>query len=187
MLKDGEWSTVSIVRLDACLVLIVPGDQVFHQVKSRPEYSDVETDIVLVDIMTRRMVWEPHAFDTIVATNLHADILSDLAAALSGSLGIAPSSNLDPTKQNPSMFEPIHGSSPELAGKNIANPLGALWSCAEMIKWLGDEKAGNLMIRCIENVTEWGVRTRDLNGSNTTTDVTQAVCAEIERMSRLEL
>lgn len=137
---------------------------------------------MLVDAMTVRMVLQPQSLDTIVATNLHADILSDLAAALSGSIGIAPSSNLDPTKQNPSMFEPIHGSAPDIAGKQIANPIGAIWSAAEMVKWLGDESSAELMMRSVENVTEWGVRTRDLGGTASTSDVTRAVCREIERL-----
>jgi isocitrate/isopropylmalate dehydrogenase len=160
----------------------VLGDTIFAQIKQ--DYPDVETESVLVDSMTARMISEPHNFDTIVATNLHADILSDLAAALSGSLGIAPSSNLDPTRQNPSMFEPIHGSAPDIAGKGIANPIGALWSAAEMVKWLGEPEAGEFLLSCVENVTQWGVRTRDLGGSNTCMDVTNAVVQELERLSR---
>src|ERR1700750_720772 len=116
------------------------------------EYPDVETDTILVDSMTARMISEPHAFDTIVATNLHADILSDLAAALSGSLGMAPSSNLDPTRQNPSMFEPIHGSAPDIAGQGIANPIGALWSAAEMLRWLEEETSADALMASIEAV-----------------------------------
>lgn len=114
-------------------------DKIFAEITK--EYPDVETDKMLVDAMTVRMVLQPQSLDTIVATNLHADILSDLAAALSGSIGIAPSSNLDPTRENPSMFEPIHGSAPDIAGKGIANPIGAFWSAAEMVRWLGFEEA----------------------------------------------
>lgn len=113
-------------------------DKIFLEITK--EYPDVETDKMLVDAMTVRMVLQPQSLDTIVATNLHADILSDLAAALSGSIGIAPSSNLDPTRENPSMFEPIHGSAPDIAGKGIANPIGAFWSAAEMVRWLGFEE-----------------------------------------------
>src|ERR1700722_14588533 len=121
--------------------------------------------------MTVRMVLQPQTLDTIVATNLHADILSDLAAALSGSIGIGASSNLDPTKQNPSMFEPIHGSAPDITGKQFANPIGAIWSAAEMVRWLGEDASADLMMRSVENVTEWGVRTRDIGGTNSTGDV----------------
>ena len=158
-------------------------DKIFAEVAK--EYPDVEHDKMLVDAMTVRMVLHPQTMDTIVATNLHADILSDLAAALSGSIGIAPSSNLDPTRSCPSMFEPIHGSAPDIAGKGIANPVGASWSAAEMVRWIGagelDHVADGLMT-AIENVTEAGIRTKDLAGSSNTKEVTDAVCAEIEKV-----
>jgi isocitrate/isopropylmalate dehydrogenase len=156
------------------------GDQIFNEIKN--EYPEVEAEQVLVDAMTVRMVLQPQSLDTIVATNLHADILSDLAAALSGSIGIGASSNLDPTKQNPSMFEPIHGSAPDITGKQVANPIGAIWSAAEMVRWLGEEGSADLMMRSVENVTEWGVRTRDIGGTSSTVDVTRAVCREMERL-----
>nr|OQO17771.1 hypothetical protein B0A51_14845 [Rachicladosporium sp. CCFEE 5018] len=159
-------------------------DKVFYEVAE--EYKGVvEFDKMLVDAMTVRMVEKPESMDTIVATNLHADILSDLAAALAGSIGIAPSSNLDPTRKNPSMFEPIHGSAPDIAGKGIANPVGAFWSAAEMVRWLGngklDETAERLM-QAIANVTVTGVKTRDLGGEKSTAEVTDAVCQEIVKL-----
>ena len=158
-------------------------DKVFFEVAK--EYPDVEHDKMLVDAMTVRMVNNPQSMDTILATNLHADILTDLAAALSGSIGIAPSSNLDPTRGCPSMFEPIHGSAPDIAGKGIANPIGAFWSAAEMVRWLGagelDQVADKLML-CLENVISSGVKTRDLQGTSNTAEVTAAVCAEIEKV-----
>lgn len=118
--------------------------------------------------------------------SVHADILSDLAAALAGSIGIAPSSNLDPTRNYPSMFEPIHGSAPDIAGKGIANPVGAFWSAAEMVRWLGkgelDDTADQLM-DAIENVTgSPKTRTKDMGGSAGTKEVTEAVCREVERI-----
>jgi tartrate dehydrogenase len=155
-------------------------DKVFYEVAK--EYEDIEIDKMLVDAMTVRMVLHPSSLDTIVATNLHADILSDLAAALSGSIGIAPSSNLDPTRENPSMFEPIHGSAPDIAGKGIANPVGAFWSAAEMVRWVGEEKAADGLMKAVENVTARGVKTRDLGGSEDTKGVTEAVCREIESL-----
>jgi tartrate dehydrogenase len=155
-------------------------DKVFYEVAK--EYEDVEIDKMLVDAMTVRMVLQPQTMDTIVATNLHADILSDLAAALSGSIGIAPSSNLDPTRANPSMFEPIHGSAPDIAGKGIANPVGAFWSAAEMVRWVGEEKAADGLMKAVENVTARGVKTRDLGGDENTKGVTEAVCREIESL-----
>jgi isocitrate/isopropylmalate dehydrogenase len=144
------------------------------------EFLDVEWDKMLVDAMTTRMVLNPASIDTIVATNLHADILSDLAAALAGSIGIAPTSNLDPTRQNPSMFEPIHGSAFDITGKGIANPVATFWTAAEMLRWLGQPDAADLLMEAVENVTEAGVKTTDLGGSNGTKEVTQAVNREVE-------
>lgn len=155
-------------------------DNIFYAIAK--EYPDVEIDKMLVDAMTVRMVLKPETMDTIVATNLHADILSDLAAALSGSIGIAPSSNLDPTRKNPSMFEPIHGSAPDIAGQGIANPVGAFWSAVEMVRWLGEEEAARGFMKAVENVTAAGVKTKDLGGDKNTKDVTDAVCAEIEKV-----
>ena len=155
-------------------------DRIFFEVKK--EYPDVETDKMLVDAMTVRMVLNPKSLDTVVATNLHADILTDLAAALSGSIGIAPSSNLDPTRKNPSMFEPIHGSAPDIAGKGVANPVGAFWSAAEMVRWLGLEKEADQLMDSIENVAESGVKTKDLGGQADTKTVTDAVCKELEKV-----
>ncbi|KAF2154409.1 tartrate dehydrogenase [Myriangium duriaei CBS 260.36] len=158
-------------------------DKVFYEVAK--EYPDVEHDKMLVDAMTVRMVNNPQSMDTILATNLHADILTDLAAALSGSIGIAPSSNLDPTRGCPSMFEPIHGSAPDIAGKGVANPVGAFWSAAEMVRWLGKgqlDSVADKFIDAIENVISSGVKTRDLRGSSNTKEVTEAVCAELEKV-----
>lgn len=145
------------------------------------DFPDVTMDKMLVDAMTCRMVLQPESLDTIVATNLHADILSDLAAALAGSIGIAPTSNLDPTRKNPSMFEPIHGSAFDITGKGVANPVGTFWTAAEMIRWLGEEEAADRLMECIETVCGQGVVTRDLGGKATTKEVTEAVCKEIEK------
>lgn len=144
------------------------------------DFPDVECDKMLVDAMTTRMVLQPSSLDTIVATNLHADILSDLAASLAGSIGIAPTSNLDPSRENPSMFEPIHGSAFDITGKGIANPVATFWTAAEMVRWLGHEEAGMGLMTCVENVCEAGIKTKDLGGSAGTKEVTEAVCREIE-------
>ncbi|KAJ4368113.1 hypothetical protein N0V83_006468 [Neocucurbitaria cava] len=157
-------------------------DRIFHEI--RKEYPDVDADTMLVDAMTVRMVLQPTSLDTIVATNLHGDILSDLAAALSGSIGTAPSSNLDPTRKNPSMFEPIHGSAPNIAGKGIANPVGAFWSAVEMVAWIGEKDASVRLMKAIENVTGRGVKTADIGGSASTNEVTEAVCAELEQLCK---
>ncbi|CAD0084577.1 unnamed protein product [Aureobasidium vineae] len=139
------------------------------------DFPDVKVDKMLVDAMTCRMVLQPQSLDTI-----HADILSDLAAALAGSIGIAPTSNLDPTRQNPSMFEPIHGSAFDITGKGIANPVGTFWTAAEMLRWLGEEAAADKLLDCVENVCGNGILTRDLGGKATTKEVTDAVCEEIK-------
>ncbi|KAI1259943.1 hypothetical protein F5Y18DRAFT_420433 [Xylariaceae sp. FL1019] len=143
------------------------------------DFPDVTQDKMLVDAMTCRMVLKPDSLDTIVATNLHADILSDLAAALAGSIGIAPTSNLDPTRQNPSMFEPIHGSAFDIAGKGVANPVGTFWSSAEMLEWLGENEASQKLLESVERVCQKGIVTSDLGGSARTADVTKAVIEDI--------
>ncbi|KKK14955.1 hypothetical protein P175DRAFT_0477464 [Aspergillus ochraceoroseus IBT 24754] len=144
------------------------------------DFPEVTVDKMLVDAMTARMVLKPETIDTIVASNLHADILSDLAAALAGSIGIAPTSNLDPTRQNPSMFEPIHGSAFDITGKGIANPVATFWTAAEMLTWLGEEPAAEKLMQCVERVCEAGFLTADLGGKATTVEVTAAVVEEIK-------
>jgi tartrate dehydrogenase/decarboxylase/D-malate dehydrogenase len=140
------------------------------------DYPDVSVDRELVDAMTVRMVTKPGSIDVVVATNLHADILSDLAAALAGSLGIAPTANLDPTRKNPSMFEPIHGSAFDITGKGVANPIGAFWSAALMLEHLGERANAKRLLEAIETVTAAGVRSPDLGGTARTDEVTDAVC-----------
>lgn len=149
-------------------------DEIAAQVA--PEFPDVACDKMLVDAMTTRMVGQPSSLDTIVATNLHADILSDLAAALAGSLGIAPTANIDPERRFPSMFEPIHGSAFDIVGKGIANPVGAFWTASLMLEHLGEREAGRRLMQAVEMVTDSGLRTPDLGGKAGTVEVTRAVC-----------
>ena len=140
------------------------------------EFPDVTWDKMLVDAMTMRMVMKPQSIDTIVATNLHADILSDLAAALAGSLGIAPTGNVNPERTYPSMFEPIHGSAFDITGKGIANPIGTFWSAVMMLEHLGEGAAATRLMGAIERVTaDKRFHTPDLGGTARTTDVTAAV------------
>ena len=130
--------------------------------------------------MLFRSVNRPATLDTLVATNLHADILSDLAAALAGSLGIAPTGNIDPERRYPSMFEPIHGSAFDIMGKGLANPVGTFWSCVMLLEHLGEKDAANGLMAAIEKVTaNPALHTGDLGGKATTDQVTQAVCAEL--------
>ena len=134
--------------------------------------------------MTARMVNKPASIDTVVATNLHADVLSDLAAALAGSLGIAPTGNIDPERRYPSMFEPIHGSAFDIMGKGLANPVGTFWSCVMLLEHLGEMSAGRLLMNVIEQVTaNPALHTGDLGGKASTAEVTQAVCELIRKAS----
>src|SRR3546814_369123 len=134
----------------------------------------------LVDAATARMVNRPASMDTIVATNLHADILSDLAAALAGSLGIAPTGNIDPERRYPSMFEPIHGSAFDIMGKGLANPVGTFWSVVMLLEHLGETAAAQRVMQALEYVTSRPeLHTRDLGGNATTAAVTKAMCSRI--------
>ena len=154
-------------------------DEIAEQVAH--DYPDVEWDRMLVDAMTVRMTLQPASLDTIVATNLHADILSDLAAALAGSIGIAPTANLKPERTFPSMFEPIHGSAYDIAGKGIANPVATFWTAVLMLEHLGRPYAASRLMQAIERVTaDPSLHTPDLGGKATTRDVTDAVLAAIE-------
>lgn len=143
------------------------------------EFPDVTWDKMLVDAMTVRMVKNPQSLDTIVATNLQADILSDLAGALAGSLGVAPTANIDPERRNPSMFEPIHGSAFDITGKGIANPVATFWTAAQMLDHLGEPAAAARLMRAVEKVCADGILTPDVGGTATTRDVTDAVCEAI--------
>ena len=148
------------------------------------EFPDVKWDKELVDAATARMVNRPASLDTIVATNLHADILSDLAAALAGSLGIAPTGNIDPERRYPSMFEPIHGSAFDIMGKGIANPVGTFWSCVMLLEHLGETAAAAALMTAIETVTaNPALHTRDLGGTATMAQVTESVCTSIAAAS----
>jgi tartrate dehydrogenase/decarboxylase / D-malate dehydrogenase len=144
-------------------------------------FPDVAVDKELVDAMTTRMVLKPQTLDVVVATNLHADILSDLAAALAGSLGIAPTANLNPTRKAPSMFEPIHGSAFDITGKGVANPIASFWTASMMLEHLGEPDAAAILMAAVERVTaDPSLHTPDLGGKATTRMVTKAVCDAIE-------
>lgn len=157
---------------------MVMWDEIALQVSQ--DFPDVKWDKEIVDAATARMVNRPATLDTIVATNLHADILSDLAAALAGSLGIAPTGNIDPERRYPSMFEPIHGSAFDIMGKGLANPVGTFWSCVMLLEHLGELGAAKKLMTAIERVTaDTSLHTGDLGGKATTAQVTAAVCARI--------
>jgi len=152
---------------------MVMWDEIFYEVAR--DFPGVKTDRILVDAATTRMVLKPEAIDVMVASNLHADILSDLAAALSGSLGIAPTANLNPERRFPSMFEPIHGSAFDITGKGVANPIATFWTASMMLEHLGEERAAARLMKAVEAVCAKKVFTPDLGGSARTRDVTAAV------------
>jgi tartrate dehydrogenase/decarboxylase/D-malate dehydrogenase len=143
-------------------------------------YPQVTLQKYHVDAMAARMVNHPESFDVIVASNLFGDILTDLGAALTGSLGLAPGANINPERRYPSMFEPIHGSAPDIAGRGIANPVGAIWAGAMMLEHLGEREAAAAVLRAIESVMAGArVRTPDLGGQATTRELAEAIRAAL--------
>ena len=164
----------SATKSNACQYSFTLWDEVFAEVAA--EYPDVTTDAQLIDALAARCVTHPESLDVIVASNLFGDILSDLTGALAGSLGLAASTNINPTREYPSMFEPVHGSAPDIAGKGIANPLAAIWSGALMMEFLGHKDAAEAIVAAIEATTADGtVLTPDLGGTATTKEAGDAV------------
>ena len=153
-------------------------DEVVAEVAA--DFADVEWDAEHIDALCAKVVLDPGRFDVIVGSNLFGDILSDLAAAVAGSIGIAPSANLDPTRQHPSMFEPVHGSAPDIAGQGLANPVGAMWSAAMLLDHLGHPGAGADVLGAVEqSLRDPATRTPDLGGTATTAEVTTALVAQL--------
>ena len=148
-------------------------DEVVSEIAA--EYPDVELTRYHVDALAALLVLNPERFDVVLGSNLFGDILSDLTAALAGSIGIAPCGNIDPSRRFPSMFEPIHGSAPDIVGRGVANPIGQIWSSVLMLEHLGEELAAKRLERAIESVLASGVRTPDLGGSHGTSQVTDAI------------
>lgn len=144
-------------------------------------YPDVRWDKYHIDILCAHFVQHPDRFDVVVASNLFGDILSDLGPACTGTIGIAPSANLNPERKFPSLFEPVHGSAPDIYGKGIANPIGQIWSGAMMLDFLGYPQAAQEVVKAIETVLENGPRTPDMKGSASTRDVGQAIMDVISR------
>jgi len=143
------------------------------------EYPDVRADQYHIDILTAHFVRNPHWFDVVVASNLFGDILSDLGPACTGTIAIAPSANLNPEREFPSMFEPVHGSAPDIYGQNIANPIGQIWSGAMMLDHLGHPEAGTAVVQAIETVLRAGPHTRDIGGTATTQEIGRAIAAAV--------
>lgn len=157
-------------------------DRVFEEVGSR--YLNVSRRTLLVDAAALLMVLRPETFDVVVASNLFGDILTDLGAALQGGLGFAASANIDPTRKNPSMFEPVHGSAPDIAGTGKANPIASIWTASLLLDWLGEEKWGMLIRQAIQRVLlSKVVRTPDLGGSQTTQQLGEAIRLTLKAMA----
>jgi tartrate dehydrogenase/decarboxylase/D-malate dehydrogenase len=143
-------------------------------------YPQVQVDKQHIDILSARFVLQPQRFDVVVATNLFGDILSDLGPACTGTIGIAPSANLNPERTYPSLFEPVHGSAPDIAGQNLANPIGMIWSAAMMLDFLGERPAHDAIVAAIEQVLRDGPRTRDLGGDANTQMVGRAIAERLQ-------
>jgi tartrate dehydrogenase/decarboxylase / D-malate dehydrogenase len=167
----------SVTKSNAQQFGMVLWDEVFARVAG--DYPDVQTESVLVDAMSAKFILHPEDLSVVVASNLNADILSDLGSALAGSLGVAASANLNPEGRFPSMFEPVHGSAPDIAGQGISNPIGAIASAALMLEHFGLDVEARRVEAAIETATGSGVLTRDIGGSATTDEMTDAVIAAL--------
>jgi tartrate dehydrogenase/decarboxylase/D-malate dehydrogenase len=170
---------ISVTKSNASRFTYVLWDEVVAELGGR-EFPEVTVERIHVDAMAARMVMRPDTIDVVVASNLFADILTDLGAAIQGSLGLGASANLNPKREHPSLFEPIHGSAPDIAGKAIANPIGAIWSAALLLEHLGDTAASTRIIAAIETVTAQGeFLTRELGGNASTKEVGDAIAREV--------
>ena len=152
-------------------------DEVFREVGE--EYPDVRASLMHADALAARLVLDPGSFDVVVGSNLLGDILSEVTAAVSGAIGIAPSANLNPERDHPSLFEPIHGSAPDIAGEGVANPAGAIWAGALLLEHVGQAEAGQRVLSALEETLAAGTKTRDLGGSATTEEVADAVLGRL--------
>ncbi|BCJ87714.1 tartrate dehydrogenase [Effusibacillus dendaii] len=157
-------------------------DEVFRQVQQ--DYPDIQTASTHIDALAAFFVMKPHIFDVIVASNLFGDILTDLGGAIMGSIGIAPAANLNIERKFPSMFEPVHGSAPDIAGRGIANPAGQIWTGKMMLDFLGYQELGNLLLDALEDTLEAGIKTGDIGGRANTGEVTNAVIENLKKRAK---
>lgn len=174
----------SATKSNACQYSMVFWDEVFEELKA--QYPDVSTEKWHVDALAARFVTCPEALDVVVASNLFGDILSDLGGAIQGSLGLVPSGNLNPEKKYPSLFEPVHGSAPDIMGKGIANPIATIWAGSLMLDFLGENEAARIVLQAIENTApRKEILTPDLGGKGTTSQLGHAICSAIEAIQPL--
>ncbi len=178
--QHGRKGVLSATKSNSLQYSMVFWDEVFQQVAA--EYGDITHGQQLIDSLAARMVAKPESLDVIVASNLFGDILTDLGAAVAGSMGLAPSANLNPERRYPSLFQAIHGSAPDIAGKGIANPIASIWSAQLLLDFLGEREAASLLMQAIEGVLAAGqVRTPDLGGTATTRQMGEAIRAHLRR------
>jgi tartrate dehydrogenase/decarboxylase/D-malate dehydrogenase len=179
--RKREKKLTSATKSNACQYSMVFWDEVFEELKA--SYPDVRTEKYHVDALAARFITRPETIDVVVASNLFGDILSDLGGALQGSLGLVPSGNLNPEKKYPSLFEPVHGSAPDIMGQGIANPIATLWAGSLMLDFLGETEGAGLIMRGIEEIVQKGTcLTPDLGGKATTAQVGEAICRQIEQL-----
>jgi tartrate dehydrogenase/decarboxylase/D-malate dehydrogenase len=175
--KRPKKHVTSATKSNGIFISMPYWDERFAEMSAR--YSDVKADKYHIDILTAHFVRNPDWFDVVVASNLFGDILSDLGPACTGTIGIAPSANLNPERRFPSLFEPVHGSAPDIYGKGIANPIGQIWAGLMMLEHLGHPEAAAAVMRAIETVLAEGPRTADMGGSANTEDVGKAIASII--------
>jgi tartrate dehydrogenase/decarboxylase/D-malate dehydrogenase len=180
--RGKKRKVTSITKSNAQGYGMVFWDEVFRAVAK--EYPDIETESKLIDAACMDFVRKPESFDVVVASNLFGDILTDISAIIIGSMGLAASANIDPSRRRPSMFEPVHGSAPDIAGKGVVNPLAAILSAGMMLDFLGEKRAAGLIDRAIrQNLREGRVRTPDIGGRSKTPEVGDDICRLIEEMN----
>ena len=176
---EGRRSVTSITKSNAQGHSMTFWDRVFREVAA--QFPKIETTSILVDAAAMELIRRPWSFDVIVASNLFGDICSEITATVTGGLGLAPSANLDPTRRHPSMFEPVHGSAPDIAGRGIANPVGAILSAGMMLAWLGESAAAEAIQAAVRQALgPGGLRTRDIGGQASTVEMGEAVARALE-------
>lgn len=181
--REGRKKVTSVTKSNAMQYNMVFWDEVFQQVSA--DYAEITTDQIHVDAMAARFVRNPELLDVVVASNLFADILSDLAGALQGSLGIPPSANMNPDRKVPAFFEPVHGSAPDITGKGIANPIATVWAGSMMLDFLGERETATVLMGAIEAQTAEGtLLTPDLGGTGTTWEVGDALAQRVRQAGR---
>lgn len=181
--SHGRASVASATKSNALNYSMVFWDKIFGEVKA--SYPDIASRSIHVDALAGMFILKPQMFEVVVASNLFGDILTDLGSAMLGSIGISPSANINPEKRFPSMFEPIHGSAPDIAGKGIANPLGTLWSMVMMLEHLDLPDMAGMLMKAVASVVASGtVKTPDMGGTGTTSQVVDEVCRQLDRAGR---